>query len=245
MENAQLIGLSRQMALRRQMDVVANNVANINTNGFKKESVLFEEYVMPVARDRTAAFPDQALSYTQDWATMHDLSAGAIKQTGNTFDIALQGDGFLTVQTPAGERYTRDGALKLNNEGVLVTNNGDPVLSNGGPVAFGPEETNITIARDGSISSSAGQKGRLQIVSFDTPQELAREGENLFSGGQPLADDETLVVQGALEGSNVSGVAEMTEMIRINRSYQSLAQMMQQQDELRSNAVQRLGDLQA
>ncbi len=245
MENAQLIGLSRQMALRRQMDVVANNVANINTNGFKKESVLFEEYVMPVARDRTATYPDQPLSYTQDWATMHDLSPGAIKQTGNTLDVALQGDGLLTVQTPAGERYTRDGALKLNNEGVLVTNSGDPVLSQGGTIQFGPEETDIVIARDGSISSSAGQKGRLRIVSFEQPQELTREAGNLFAGGSPLIDDSTVVVQGALEGSNVSGVAEMTEMIRVNRSYQSLARMMQQQDELRSTAVQRLGDLQA
>lgn len=245
MENAQLIGLSRQVALRRQLDVVANNMANINTSGFKNEALLFEEYVMPVAKDQGFEYPDQPLSYTQDWATVHDFATGAIMQTGGTFDVALQGDGFLTVQTPDGPRYTKNGELKLDNTGLLVTNNGHPVLSRGGEVRFGPEETNITFGEDGSILSSAGNKGELAIVRFENAQVLSREGSNLFSGGTPIQDRLTQVVQGFVERSNVSGITEMANMIRINRAYQSLTQIMKRQDDLRSQAIQTLGKLQA
>lgn len=244
-ENAQLISLSRQMALQRQMDVVANNVANINTTGFKAETVLFEEYVMPVARDRTFPNLDQPLSYVQDWATIHDLSPGVLTQTGNDLDVALNGEGFFAVQTPAGERWTRAGSFQINNAGFLVDQSGNPVLSTGGPVQFGPEETGIAIGADGSISTSAGAKGRLRIVEFDNPQALVREGENLFSGGTPVANVTTRVMQGHVERSNVSGVAEMAELIRVTRAYESIASLTQRQDELRRTAIQRLGDTNA
>ena len=242
MENAQLIGLSRQIALKHQMSVVANNVANINTTGFKSQSLLFEEYVMPVASHNDFAYGDQPLSYTQDWATAHDFTGGAISQTGNYLDIALQGKGFLTVQTPAGERWTRDGALKIDNSGLLVDKNGYAVLSQGGEIRFSPEETDIQFNQDGSILTSAGNKGFLRIVEFDEPQSLAREGDNLFSGGNPIVSTTTQVMQGALERSNVSGVIQIAEMIRVNRSYQTIAQMMQRQDELRSEAIGVLGN---
>lgn len=245
MENAQLIGLSRQIALQRQMDVVANNMANINTTGFKNEKVLFEEYVMPVASDEDFPTLDQPLSYTQDWATVHDLAGGAIQQTGNTFDIALEGEGFLTVETPQGERFTRNGELKLDSTGLLVNNEGYPILSEGGQIRFTAEETGITFGLDGAILSSAGNKGRLKIVSFDDPQSLKRVGSNLFSGEDPIQDRVTRSVQGAIERSNVSGITEMANMIRVNRAYQTLAQIMQRQDELRTSAINTLGDLTA
>lgn len=245
MENAQLISLSRQVALQRQMDVVANNLANVNTTGFKAEQLLFEEYVMPVARDRDFAWPDQPLSYTQDWSTRHDLAGGAVVQTGNPLDVAVQGEGFLAVMTPAGERWTKSGALQIDADGVLVNFDGFPVLGDGGEITFDATETDIAIAPDGAISSSAGIKGRLQLVEFADPQELVREGSNLYSGGAPIEPTRTRLMQGALEKSNVSGITEMTEMIRVSRAYQSLASMMQRQDEIRRSAVQRLGDMSA
>jgi flagellar basal-body rod protein FlgF len=244
-ENAQLISLSRQIALQRQMDVVANNMANINTTGFKAENILFEEYVMPVARDRDFPTLDQPLSYVQDWATIHDLSGGAMVQTGGEFDVALNGDGFFAVQTPGGERWTRAGAFQLSANGTLVDINGNPVLGEGGPIQFGPEETGILIAADGTISSSAGPKGKLRIVEFDNPQELTREGNNLFAGGTPALAVNTTAMQGFTERSNVSGVAEMAEMIRVTRAYESIANLTQKQDELRRSAIQRLGDANA
>ncbi len=243
MENAQLIALSRQIALKRQMSVVANNVANVNTTGFKAEAMLYEEYVMPVARSGGYSKANQTLSFTQDWATVADFTAGAIARTGNEFDIALQGDGFLTVETPQGERWTRAGALQLDNTGTLVNASGFPVLSQGGQIRFGANETDIRFNEDGSISSSAGAKGTLWLVEFENMQELAREGGSLFSGGQPVPSPLTRVIQGSIERSNVSGVTEIAEMIRVNRSYQSIAQLIQRQDDLRRDAIKTLGSL--
>jgi flagellar basal-body rod protein FlgF len=244
-ENAQLIGLSRQIALQRQMDVVANNMANMTTTGFKAEQVLFEEYVMPVARDRDFLRADQPLSFVQDWATIHDLSAGGMEQTGSDLDVALQGDGFFAVQTPSGDRWTRAGNFQLSSTGALVDSNGNPVLGEGGPISFGPEETGILIGADGSVSSSAGAKGKLRLVEFDRPQALVREGSNLFSGGTPRAAVNTRAIQGFVEGSNVSGISEMSEMIRVTRAYESIASLTQRQDDLRRSAIQRLGDTNA
>ena len=244
-ENAQLIGLSRQIALQRQMDVVANNIANLNTTGFKAEQILFEEYVMPVASDNDFPSIDQPLSYVQDWATVHDLQGGAIVQTGNELDVALNGEGFFAVQTADGERWTRAGAFQPNNQGTLVDLSGNPVLGTGGPITFGPEEVGITIAADGAISSSAGAKGQLRIVEFANAQALKREGFNLFSGGEPQANANTRVMQGHVERSNVSGVTEMAEMIRVQRAYESAASLAQKQDDLRRTAIQRLGDANA
>lgn len=244
-ENAQLIGLSRQIALQRQMDVVANNMANINTTGFKSENILFEEYVMPVARDQDFPRLDQPLSYVQDWATTHDLSGGAMVQTGSELDVGLNGQGFFAIQTPSGDRWTKSGSFELSANGTLVDLNGNPVLGEGGPIQFGPEESGILIAADGSVSSSAGAKGRLRLVEFANPQELAREGSNLFSGGAPVAATSTRVMQGFIEKSNVSGVSEMVEMIRVQRAYESAASLAQKQDELRRSAIQRLGDMSA
>ena len=156
MENAQLIGLSRQIALQRQMDVVANNMANINTTGFKGEQMLFEEYLMPVASDNDFSWSDQQLSFTQDWGTMHDLTGGAMVQTGNPLDVALNGDGFLSVMTADGERWTKAGSLQIDAQGRLVTLDGHPVLSGGSEIQFEPEETEIVIGSDGTISTDAG-----------------------------------------------------------------------------------------
>lgn len=245
-ENAQLIGLSRQMALQRQMDVLANNLANINSTGFKAEALLFEEYIMPVAADRTFPNGSQQLSYVQDWATVHDLTSGAMTQTGNPLDLALSGEGFFAVEAPEGIRYTRNGAFEIDAAGRLVTQNGFPVLSSGGnPITFAADETDIAITAEGAVTSSAGNKGTLQIVEFENAQELTRTGDTMFTGGAPLPATATRVMQGTLERSNVSGVGEMTEMIRVTRAYSSLADLINKQDELRRSAIQRLGDTQA
>jgi len=244
MENALLIGLSRQIALQRQMDVVANNLANINTTGFRAEKIMFAETQMPLAnRNNDFRYVDPPLAFTQDWATMHDLAPGAIVQTGNPLDVALQGDGFLAVQTPGGERWTRSGALQIDATGTLVDLDGNPVLGENGEIRFGPDETDITIAPDGSVTTSDGPKGKLRLVAFANPQALVREGDNLFSGGSPVEAANTRVLQGAIERSNVSGVAEMTEMIRVSRAYETLAGLMQQQDETMRSAIQQLGNL--
>jgi flagellar basal-body rod protein FlgF len=244
MENAQLVSLSRQIALQRQMDVVANNMANINTTGFKAEDMLFQEYKMPVAADNDFA-GNQSVSYTEDWATVHDMTNGPLSQTGNPLDVALSGKGFLTVSTPNGDRYTRAGSLAIDASGTLVDLAGNPVLSDAGPVHFDAADVNIQIDKSGNITTSQGGKGKLAVVEFADTQQLVREGNNLYSGGTPVAATATDLIQGSIERSNVSGVTEMAQMIRVERAYQQLADIMQRQDELRTSAVQKLGSLAA
>ena len=124
MENALLIGLSRQTTLERHLGLIANNLANVNTNGFKGDQSLFEEYLSSGAHEDNFRPADRRVSYVQDRGTFHDMKQGALEQTGNPLDVAISGDGFLTVQTAAGERYTRDGNLQINSTGQLVTNSG-------------------------------------------------------------------------------------------------------------------------
>lgn len=243
MENAQLIGLSRQVALQRQMDVVANNMANLNTTGFKAEQLLFEEYKMPVARDRDFPMLDQRLSYTDDWATIHNMATGAVLDTGNPLDVALDGEGFMTVQTAAGERYTRAGSLAIDATGTLVDMQGNPVMSELGPITFTAQDTDISITADGTVATNDGVKGKLKLVEFTDPQAATREGNNLWAGGDPQAATQTRVVQGSLEKSNVSAISEVTEMIRVQRAYESAASMQDKQDEMRKSAIQRLAQV--
>ena len=128
MENALLVGLSRQMALNHELDVVANNIANIDTTGYKADNALFGQYLMPRASDQSFAGQDRRISFVQDRASWIDMSQGAIQRTGNPLDVAIDGKGYLVVQTPRGQRYTRNGAFSINGVGQLVTSDGDQVL---------------------------------------------------------------------------------------------------------------------
>src|SRR5690606_21994036 len=133
-------------------------------------------------------------------------------------------------------------SLQISADGVLVNLDGHPVQGDRGEIRFDPEEGEITIDGDGTIATTAGVKGRLRIVEFDDPQALSHEGSGLYAGGIPAAADNTTIAQGFVERSNVSGVLEMSELVRVTRSYESLASLLQRQDEMRRSAIQRLGD---
>ncbi|WP_213770208.1 flagellar basal-body rod protein FlgF [Bradyrhizobium sp. dw_78] len=251
MENALLIGLSRQTVLERQLDVVANNIANVNTAGFKADQSLFQEYLMPVAHEDNFIGRDRRLSYVQDNGTYRDLSQGATEQTKNPLDVAIDGNGFLVVQTAAGERYTRDGGLQLNNQGQLVTANGDQVLGTSGPIVFQATDHDINIAPDGTVSVVEGTsrtdslRGKLRLVSFADAQRLLKEGSNLYSAGEGAAqaDTRSLVQQGYIEKSNVNAVAEMSRMIEVTRAYTQVATLLQQESDLHKSAIEKLADV--
>lgn len=247
MENALLVGLSRQMALARELDVIANNMANVGTNGFKTRSARFNEFIMPKASADSFRPADKPLSYVIDKGTPIDLSQGAIERTGNPLDVALRGDNYLAVQTANGERYTRAGSLDINGQGQLVTQSGQPVLGEGGPITFGAAESNARIAADGTVSTDQGIRGKLRQVRFANPRALISDGANLFSSpvAPVAAGPEARLEVGAKEGSNVKAVIEMTRLMEVQRSYQSVANMMSKTDELRSKAISRLADQQA
>jgi flagellar basal-body rod protein FlgF len=255
MENPYLVGLSRQMALERQMATIANNIANVNTTGFKADKPLFEEFLMPMASANDFQGRDRAISFVQDRATWHDFGQGPVEQTGNPLDVALDGDAFLVVQTPAGDRYTRNGSLKLNAQGQLVTSDGYQVMGESGPISFQPQDEAITIARDGSVTVREGNnaqadssRGKIRIVAFDSATKLQKQGSSLFSAPDGVIAQPSRTAglrQGMIEKSNVSAVIEMGRMIEVMRTYQSVATMLQQQGDLRRSAIERLAEVPA
>lgn len=254
MENALLIGLSRQMVLERQMDVVANNVANVNTSGYKADKSLFQEYLKTGAHEDNFVGKDRSVSYVLDSGTFKDLSQGSVEQTQNPLDVAIDGGGFLAVQTAAGERYTRDGGLQINNQGQLVTAAGDPVLGNSGPIVFQPTDHDISIAADGNISVLEGVgrvgsvRGKLRLVSFANAQKLLKQGSNLYSADTGVAaqpDAASKIRQGFIEKSNVNSVAEMSRMIEVTRTYTQISNLLQQQSDLHKSAIDKLADVPA
>ena len=244
MDNALLIGLSRQMALGRELDVVANNLANVTTNGFKARQARFSEYLSPKASDGAFPAPDRRLSYVIDAGNPLDLSSGAVERTGRPLDAAIKGDAFFAVQSPAGERYTRNGAFELNSQGQLVTSDGHVVLGENGPIAINLQEGELSIAADGTVSTDQGQRGKLRLVRFADPRTLENQGANLFSASVPAqpAGATSRLEPGAIERSNVKPIVEMSRLIEVNRSYTSMASAMARMDELRRSAVSRLAD---
>jgi flagellar basal-body rod protein FlgF len=255
MDNASLVGLSRLVALEREIDVVANNIANLNTAGFKSDGVVFQEYVDETASSGDPSGTGTAVSFVYDVATWIDLGQGAMERTGNALDVAIDGSGFLAVQTPDGERYTRNGALQVNANGELVTSAGFQVLGDSGPITMQPTDHHITISQDGTISVREGenvktesQRGRLRMVGFEQPGLLLKEGSGTFMAPEnvtPQVDTKSRFVQGTLEKSNVHGVVEMTRMIDVTRSYTQVANMLVKEAELQQAAINKLAEVPA
>jgi flagellar basal-body rod protein FlgF len=253
MQNALLIGLSRQMTLERQMDVVANNVANANTNGFKADRSLFEEFLNTPAHEDNFIGSDRRVSYVQDRGTFRDVGQGPMEETRNPLDLAVDGDAYFAVQGPGGERYTRDGKFSLNNQGQLVTSDGNLVLGTAGPITFQPTDHDINVAPDGTVTVVEGTaktdsiRGKIRMVSFDDPQKLSKIGSNLYSTGSATAQAETKssVRQGYIEKSNVNSVAEMGRMVEVMRAYTQVANLLQQQSDLHKSAIEKLADVPA
>jgi flagellar basal-body rod protein FlgF len=251
MENTLLIGLSRQTVLERQLDVVANNIANVNTAGFKADQSLFEEYLTSGAHEDNFKPGDRRVSYVQDRGTYRDFAQGAPEQTKNPLDVAITGNAFLVVQASGGERYTRDGGLQMNNLGQLVTQAGNPVLGTSGPIVFQPTDHDINISPDDTVTVVEGNgrtdslRGKLRLVSFADAQKLLKEGSNLYSGEGAAPDLKSQVQQGYIEKSNVNGVAEMSRMIEITRAYTQIATMLQQESDLHKSAIEKLADVPA
>jgi flagellar basal-body rod protein FlgF len=242
MDNSLLVGLTAQITLRRNMEIVSNNLANVSTSGFKREAPAFEELLVPVEAESAQL---SEVSFVRDWGVVRDMTAGPLMQTGSPLDVSIEGEGFLVVRTPEGERFTRDGHLKLDAGGKLVTSDGHAVLSDGGEITIPEGETSIKIAQDGSVSTIQGQAGKLRVVTLP-PASLRKEGYNLYrSDEQPAPAPGARVVQGAIERSNVQPVVEMTKMIEILRAYQHSTETLNATDDIIRKAVQRLGDVKA
>lgn len=245
MNNALYVGLSRQMTLKTEMDVIANNIANSDTVGFKVESLKLREDVQQAKmKPFTFDHPPEKISFVHDDGVSLDYTQGALKQTGATFDLGLQGDGMFQVQTPNGPRFTRDGRFSLNAQSQLVDMAGNTVLSAGGqPIRINPTLTPPSIAHDGSISQDGVIAGRVGVFKFADRTQLQKVGGGLFDPGAqaPTVDTATKVQQGMIENSNVDAIQQMTRMIAVSRAYEQVAGMMEQTGQTSDQSIQRLG----
>lgn len=236
MENSLYVGLSGQVALEERMALIANNVANINTPGYRGQNAIFKEYIS----DQRRMKEDVSLVY--DIGQYQVTDPGPIKITGGPLDVALVGPGYLGVSTSQGVQYTRAGNFTLNALGELVTQRGQTVADQGGGIISIPADAKyVTIDEKGVVSTDQGPVGNLMVVEFKDYQKLDPVGNGLYkTDEQPTPAAETRVLQGKIEGANVQPVLEMTRMIDVLREYQSVQRVMQNEHDRIRGAIQKM-----
>lgn len=241
MENSVYIGLSKQVVLRENMNIIANNVANVNTPGYRAQNMTFSEYI------EDPRYMKEDIAMVLDYGQYQKTDPGSLKKTDNPLDIALVGNGFLGIETPSGIQYTRAGNLTMDADGVLRNARGLPVANEGGgEITIPTDATEIRIDKKGIISTDQGEVGQLMITEFQNYQRLNPAGNGLYDtdeAGTPA--EKTSVMQGHIEGSNVEAVVEMTRMIDVLREYQAVQNMMQSEHERLRSSAQRLAKTQA
>ena len=254
MDNSLAIGLATQQLLRQRMDVTANNLANVTTTGFKVESVVSRELSERPAE--TIENPGD-VSFSEGWRLQRDMGAGPLQRTSNPLDVAIASEGFFTIEGIGGETlYTRDGGFSIDEQGRLVSRAGLAVLGNmvggdgdggyvagdGGEILLDEAAGPITITSNGAILQNNAEVARLAIAAFDTPGALEKRGGNMFAATdeQPRDAEGLRVEQGFLEGSNVQAISELTDMIAVSRAYQSVARLINNQNSMREEAIDKL-----
>ena len=243
MDNSLLVSLSQQLAAYRSMDVIANNLANVSTPGFKRESAKFQEFVTQVAPSESQK-GSQAVSFVKDAGIMRDISEGELQNTGATFDVAINGNGYFTISTPQGDRYTRNGHFGLDGNGQLITSDGNAVQGDGGSITITPDDGIVHIAADGTVSGKTGQIAKLKLVDFADPMALTKEGGSLYATTQaPGTATAAKLAQGMLESSNVKPVIEISHMIEVMRSYEATSTLSKSQEDLMRQAIDKLGQM--
>ncbi len=262
MNEAIFIAASGGKKEMRKMDITSNNLANVNNSGFKKDSLVFESLIPPLEPDlsfdasRNALLPPELgnadVTYVTVSEMMTDHSKGFFVKTDNELDVALQGEGYLTVETPYGIRYTRKGNLGIDTQGRLVTQNGFPLLDDGDqPIVIQSNSQDITIDPDGNISLGTGSGNtpiaQLQLVDFKDKHKLIKEGDGLFKWSDedipPDPAQNMSLRQGFLENSNVNVVEEMGQMVTALRAFEAYQQVIQTVDRLNNQSVNTLGRL--
>lgn len=237
MDNAGYTSLTRQSGLMREMQVIANNIANAATTGFRKEGVIFSEYVADLDGDAPS------LSMAAGNVRMSSDLQGGIERTGGTFDLAIEGPGFFLVETPDGEALTRAGAFIASAEGELVTPDGHRLLDSGGAPVFVPAEAaSISIAADGTLSADNQPLSQIGLYAPERPEDVRRrEGVVFALENPPVPVEESAILQGYIEKSNVSPVAEVSRMIAVQRAYELGQSFLEKEDERIRSVLTTLG----
>jgi flagellar basal-body rod protein FlgF len=251
MEVSQHISVTGMLAAQRQLEAVSNNLANVNTTGFRRAHAHVTDIgyeaglTAPVGPNGAPVRIVGVGEGAQVADIAHDFLPGAVQATGNPLDMAIQGDGFFAVQTPEGTRYTRVGRFQLDKDGTLVTTQGYPVLSGGSPLTINPDDGPVNVAEDGSISTDRARNGtqlqvvgKLDFVDFAHRDALKPTQDNLFDAGtQPTTEATGKVAQRVLEDSNVNPIIEMTNMIQVTRNYQAVQRFLDGEHDRQRRAI--------
>jgi flagellar basal-body rod protein FlgF len=237
MDNAIYAALNRQSGLLREIQTVANNIANVSTTGFRREGVVFAEHVAGLDG------VEPSLSLATAEGRVIDLEQGVLTQTGGPFDLAIEGEGFFQVATSDGNRLTRAGAFTLSPEGEVVTAEGFRLLdAGGGPIAVPADLGRVTVARDGTISALGQPLAQIGLFLPEASDQLIHAGGTRFrTEGPPQPMEGGTVFQGFLEGSNVNPVAEITRMIAVQRAYEAGQSFLDAEDARVRSVSQILG----
>lgn len=237
MDTAGYVALSRQAGLMKELQGIANNLANMSTTGFRREGTVFAEMIQ--------ALPDggESLAMTDARGRYTDTGQGGLEQTNGTYDLAIEGAGFMAILTPSGERLTRAGAFSLNATGEIVTMEGYPLLDSGNsPVAVPPGALQVAIAPDGTLSADGVPVAQIGLFEVTDTTKLFREdGVRFRSESEILPAESAALVQGFLESSNTDPVAEMTRMIEVQRAYEAGQNFLDREDERIRAVVRTLG----
>lgn len=233
METGGYITLTRQSGLMREMQVVANNIANLSTAGFRREGVIFSEHLQPGG-------DTGSISMANGNTRVVDLGQAGLSTTGGTFDFAIQGDGFFLIDTPQGQRLTRAGSFTPSAEGTLVTPDGNPLLDAGGTPVTIPAGL-VAMAKDGTLSANGQPFARIGLWAPFDPLALRHQGGTLFDGGAVQPVEGAALMQGMLEDSNVEPVSEVARMIEVQRAYELGQGFLDREDERKRGVIQTLG----
>lgn len=235
MDAAGYVTLTRQAGLMREMGVVANNIANLSTNGFRREGVMFSEFLLEMDSG-------PSLSMANGNSRVVDLRQAGISQTGGTYDFAIQGDGFFLIETPDGQQLTRAGSFTPSPNGELVTPDGFRLLDQGGaPVFVPPDAGAVALAQDGTLSINGMPLARVGLWQPVDPNSLRHQSGTLFSADNLEPVDSGILLQGYLEDSNVQPVSEIARMIEVQRAYELGQTFLDNEDQRTRGVIQTLG----
>ena len=242
MENAMMVALSRQITLRRELSITANNLANMSTAGFKVEKMLLANNPSKSANHSDGP---QKINFVQDWGISRNFSDGRIEVTSRPMDMALVGPGFFVIETEQGERYTRDGRFDVDETGTLVSSDGNPVLDDtDSPILLDAFGSSPEVSKDGTVFVAGAEVPRLKIVEFTQLGQLKKDGSGRYSaqeGAEQKIIENPKIMQGFLERSNVVPILEISKMIEVTRAYKSVTNMLKSQEDNSRDAIKRLG----
>lgn len=241
MDTSLYVNLSYQSSLTRRLELLANNIANVNTAAFKAERVMFDDVVSGRGGSSDVSFVIDRASYT-------DFQTGSINRTGNALDVAVVGEGWLSVETEQGVKYTRDGRMLIDQNQQLTAIDGSPILdAQGGRITIPQEAVDVTISRSGQVSVTLDGEplpidvGQIGIFEFENPQLLEREASGRFTGpAQADLMENGRLQQFAIEGSNINPIKEIIELMELSRAYTSVAESSNEIHKIKKDSIGRL-----